>query len=90
MIDNISANPMGQLVGKTPLSQPDPTNTRGPQNDPDFALQVDFAGLIDKAKQAPQDDAAAVEEARKLLRCGELTDPTNVRSAAMNILKYGI
>ncbi len=89
MIDNISANPMGQLVGKTPSSQPDPANTRA-QNDPDVALQVDFAGLIEKAKQTPQDDAVAVTEARKLLRSGELTDPRNIRSAAMNILKFGI
>ena len=89
MIDNISANPMGQLVGKPPLSQPDPANTRA-QNDQDVALQVDFAGLIDKAKQIPQDDADAVTEARKLLLSGELTDPSYVRSAAMNILKFGI
>ncbi|MBN2132435.1 MAG: hypothetical protein JW741_23235 [Sedimentisphaerales bacterium] len=89
MIDNISANPTGHLVGQTPLSQGDPANTRA-QNDPDVALQVDFAGLIDKAKQIPQDDAAAVTEARKLLLSGELTDPSNVRSAAMNILKYGV
>jgi len=89
MIDNISANPMGQLVGKTPLSQGDPANTRA-QNDLDVALQVDFAGLIDRAKQARQADAATVQEARKLLLSGELTAPKNVQSAAMNILKYGI
>lgn len=89
MIDNISANPMGQLVGKTPLSQDDPANTRA-QNDLDVALQVDFAALIDRAKQARQADAATVQEARKLLLSGELTAPKNVQSAAMNILKYGI
>jgi hypothetical protein len=89
MIDNISTNQMGQLVGKTPLPQSDPANTRA-QTDPDVALQVDFADLIDRARQATEADADTLEKARELLLTGELTSPENARAAAAKILTLGI
>jgi len=89
MIDNISTDQLGQILGKTLLPQPDPANTRA-QNDLDVALQVDFAGLIDRAKQASEADADAVQKARELLASGKLTSPDNLRSTAKNMLKLGI
>ena len=89
MIDNISANQMGHIVGKTPQPHPDPANTRT-QNDSDVTLQVNFGDLIQRAKQAAEADADAVQKARELLRGGKLTSPKNVRSAAANIITLGI
>ena len=76
-------------MGKTLLPQPDPANTRA-QNDSDVALQVDFAGLIDQAKQTTEADADAVQKARELLASGELTSLDNLRATSENLLNLGI
>lgn len=89
MIANISTNQMGQSLGTPPLPHADPESTHA-QNDLDASLQVDFADLINRAKQAVEDDADAIEKARQLLQSGELTCEARVRSAAESILTLGI
>ena len=89
MINNIDANRVGHLMGQATFPTPDPVNTR--QSDqPDAALHVSFDSLIVQAKDSAKADATAVEEARQLLLSGRLTSPENVRSAAQNILSFGI
>jgi len=89
MINNINANQIGQTLGKTPLSYPDPANIR-PASNSDATIQVDFAGILNQAKQAEEADATAVQKARELLLSGRLTSPQNIRSAAENIINFGI
>ena len=89
MIVNISTNQMGQTLGTLPLSHPDPESTHA-QNDLDASLQVDFADLISRAKQAAETNADAIEKARKLLQSDELLSEARVRSAAESILTSGI
>ncbi|MBN1359538.1 MAG: hypothetical protein JW993_03050 [Sedimentisphaerales bacterium] len=89
MIDNINANQVGHILGKTSLSNPDATNRRV-QDDTDATLHVSFADLINQAKEPPTADAAAVAEAKELLLSGELTSLENIHSAAKNMLQFGV
>jgi hypothetical protein len=88
MIDNVTNN-VGQVVGKTPLPHPDPANMR-PPTDSDATIQVQFADILNQARQAEETDSDAVQKARELLLSGRLTSPENVRAAAENILNFGI
>ena len=89
MIDNIGADQMGPILGKSPLPHPDLADTRA-RNDADVALQVDFAGLINQAKQDTEADVEAVHKARELLLSGELICRKNLLSAAEGIINLGI
>ena len=89
MIDNINASQAGHLLGKTSLPSPDPAS-KPAQGDTDATLQVNFADLINLAKESAVADTNALEEAKELLLSGELTNPQNVRSAAEEILRFGI
>jgi hypothetical protein len=73
----------------TPSGQP---NSAGalPNKDEDVSVHVNYASLIEKAVQEPQDDAQRVQAARELLQSGQLERPENIRQAAKNIVKYGI
>ena len=88
MIDNV-INHVGQALGKTPLPHPDPANIR-PSSDSDATIQVEFADILNRAKQTDETDSTAMEKARELLLSGQLTNPENVRAAAENILNLGI
>ena len=88
MIDNIT-NSVGQALGKTPLPPPDSANMR-PPSDSDATIQVQFADILNQARQAEEADSDAVQKARELLLSGRLTSPENVRAAAENILKFGV
>ena len=88
MIDNVTNN-VGQALGKTPLPHPDPANMR-PPSDPDATIQVQFADILNQAKQAEEADSDAVQKARELLLSGRLTSPENVRAAAESILDFGV
>jgi hypothetical protein len=59
-------------------------------NQVDASLQVTYDSLIEKAKEMPQEDAEAVERARRLLLSGRLESPENIRAAAENIAEFGI
>jgi hypothetical protein len=89
MIHNINVNEIGQTLGKTPLPHPDLANTR-PPSDSDATIEVSFAEIINKARQAEEADSDAVQKARELLLSGRLTSPENIRAAAENILRFGI
>ena len=61
-----------------------------PNKDEDVSLHVNYASLIEKAVQEPEDDAQRVQTARELLLSGQLERPENIRQAAENIVDYGI
>ncbi len=89
MIENISANQTSPILGNTPLQSVDPAKSR-PANDPDATFQISCGDLIEKAKQSPAAGTESVQEARELLLSDKLTSPEYVRSAAQNILDFGI
>jgi hypothetical protein len=89
MIDNIQNNQMAHAMGKPALPQPGPTNKPAADGS-DATLQISFADLINQAIQVPQTETDAVQRARALLQSGQLTSPENIRSAAANIVTYGI
>ncbi len=89
MVPNINVNEMGPTLGKTPLPHPDLTNAR-PPSESDATIEVSFADIINKARQAEEADSEAVQKARELLLSGRLTTPENIRAAAQDILKFGI
>ncbi|GAH66029.1 unnamed protein product, partial [marine sediment metagenome] len=62
-----------------------PTN-----NGVDASLQVNYASLIEKAKQTSQTDSKTVQLAQELLLSGQLESPENIRAAAEDIVKFGI
>ncbi len=88
MIDNVT-NHVGQALGKTPLPHPDSASMR-PASGSDATIQVEFADILNRAKQTEQADGNAVQAARALLLSGLLTSPDNVRAAAQSILNTGI
>jgi hypothetical protein len=89
MIDNINANQVGHLLGKSfPLNADAPASR--PHNDADAALNVRFGDLINQARQSAADNSQAVHEARELLESGRLTSSQNIEAAARNMLSCGI
>ncbi|MCF7972269.1 MAG: hypothetical protein K9N55_00480 [Phycisphaerae bacterium] len=60
------------------------------ENTQDASLQISFDGIIEKAKQAPTPDGAAVTRAKELIASGQLDTPQNILEAVQNILKYGV
>ena len=89
MIVHISTNQMGRSLGTTPVSHPDIDNTHA-RRDLDASLQVDFADLISRAKQATEADPVVTARARQLLQSNQLTTEQNIRAAAEGILTSGI
>lgn len=89
MIDKINNNKIPDLVENPPASQQKQAEKTEAENI-EVSLQVDHAPLIEKAMQADTTDTNAVEQAKQLLESGQLDDPENIRSAAANILKFGI
>ncbi len=89
MIDNVQNNQVAHAIGKTAQPHPGPTNTPAADGS-DATLQISFADLINQAIQVSQTETDAVQGARELLQSGRLTSPENIRSAAANIVTYGI
>ena len=89
MIGKIDNNQIQDFVEKSSPKQP---NSPGapPDNSADVSLRVNYASLIDKAAQIPQEDTKAVQHAQELLLSGQLDSPENTREAAENIIKFGI
>jgi len=87
MIENIQNNHVARTVGINagPHAEAGP---RPPADASDATLQVNFADMINQALQMTETDA--VEKARELLQSNQLTSPENIRSAAENILSFGI
>ena len=89
MIDKIGANNQPLIESGTSSGQPNPPGAfRG--KDVDVSVQVDYASLVDKAMQPPERDDQRVQEAREILKSGKLNSMKIFKSAARNILKYGI
>ncbi len=54
------------------------------------SLEVSYAPLLEKAKAPQREDITAVERAKQLLKSGQLDSPENIRSAAKNMVEFGI
>jgi len=89
MIDNINANQVGHLLGKSLPFNTDAPASR-PRNDADAALNVRFGDLINQARQSAAEKSQAVDEARELIESGRLTSSQNIEAAARNMLSFGI
>ena len=89
MIEKIDANQIPDILGKSSSKQPDSAKTPT-NNGVDASLQVNYASLIEKAKQSSQTDSKAVQRAEELLLSGQLESPENIRAAAEDIIAFGI
>lgn len=87
MIDKIDNQP---LIETNPAAgqanQPRPL----PKSGDDVSVQVDYAGLIEKAMQPPDDEAQRVAEARELLLSGKLESPQSIRETAEILVNRGV
>ena len=89
MIDKIGPNNQPLIESGSSTGQPNPPGVlRG--NDVDVSIQVNYASLIDKAMQPPKTDDQLIQQARKLLLSGRLESKEIIKTAAENILEYGI
>lgn len=89
MIENIQNNAMTRMMGSNTPPHADATN-KPAVNDLDATLQVNFADTVSQALQMTETDADAVAKARELIQSNRLTTPENIRSAAENMLTFGI
>jgi hypothetical protein len=89
MIDNVQNSQMARGMGKAALPHADPINKPATDGS-DATLQVTFADLINQAQQVPMTETDAVQRARALLQSGQLTSLQNIRSAAQDIVTYGV
>jgi hypothetical protein len=89
MINNISTNQMQNSLGKPQFQQQEPVKPQ-PVDTAEVSIQVGFESLIDKALDVSAADSDAVQKARELLVSGQLEKPENIRTAAENILIFGI
>ena len=89
MIDKINNNQISDIL-KESFPQQTAPSTGDADNQADASLQVTYGDLIEEAKQSQQQDADAVDQARKLISSGQLDTPENIRAAAEAIVKFGI
>jgi hypothetical protein len=89
MINNIHNNQATNALGSSALPHAEAANRRLTEQS-DATAQVSCADLINQAMQATQAEADAVQKARELLQSGRLTSIENIRSAAENIITFGI
>ena len=74
---------INKIDNNQPLIEPGPAS--GPANQPralpkagdDVSVQVNYASLIEKALQEPQEEALAIQKARDLPLSGQLETPQN-------------
>jgi len=102
MIDNVHNNQITQAMGRNILPHTDATNKPAADRTDGSStgsvlpvgthatLQANFADLINQAIQASETEMDAVRRARALLESGQLTSLENIRSAAENIVTFGI
>lgn len=89
MIENVQNSHVARMMGTNTTPHTDAAN-RPSVNDLDATLQVNFADTVNQAMQATETDTDAVAKARELLQSNRLTTPENIRSAAEDILTFGI
>jgi hypothetical protein len=89
MIDKININQIRDQVDGPSAGQANrPKPAKNEQAD--ATLQINFDRLIEQANKLPTDDTDAVQKARQLLQSGQLDNPSNIKEAAENILKFGV
>ena len=89
MLEKINNNQIPNILKESSSKQVE-SSTGPASNQEDASLQVNYESLIEKAKQPPQEDTDAVQQARQLLLSGQLDSPENIRAAAENIITFGI
>lgn len=89
MIDKINNTNIQDVLGNSLPKQAN-SNKAASANDVDISLQVDYASLIEKAVQLPEENNHAVQQAQKLLESGNLDTIENIKAAAQNIINLGI
>lgn len=89
MIEQIGINNQPLFESGPPTGQQVPSGgLRG--NDVDVSIQVNYASLVEKALQPPQDDDQRLQQARELLLSGALDSDDIIEGAIENLLMYGI
>ena len=88
MIEKLDAS-QSLFDSGVPSGQPNSARAL-PNKDEDVSVHVNYASLIEKAVQEPENAAQRVHKARELLLSGKLESPENIGQAAENIVKYGI
>lgn len=89
MIEQIGINNQPLFESGSSTGQPvPPGGLRG--NDVDVSIQVNYASLVEKALQPPQEDDQRLQQARELLLSGTLDSDDFIRGAVENLLMYGI
>lgn len=88
-MEKIDTNQIPDFWEKSLPRQSEPAKAVPNNNKADASLQVDYASLLEKAKNVPEADAKAVLRAQELLLSGQLESSENIRAAAENIIKFG-
>jgi len=89
MTDKIDTNQIRGIVEQATYEHPGCPKVPAVERT-DASLDVAYAGLIEKAREAAETDAAAVLRARQLLATGGLVSPENALEAARNMIRLGI
>jgi hypothetical protein len=89
MIENIKNNQITHRIGMNAAPRADAAG-RPAAEGLDATVQVNFADMVNQALQTTETDADAVQKARELLQSNRLTTPENIRSAAEDMLTFGI
>ncbi len=89
MVGKIQTNQIRELLEELASRQLN-SGSNAKNSDTDISVQVNYAPLIDKAMQAPQEEDHVVAAARELLLSGKLESRENCRQAAENIVVFGI
>lgn len=89
MIDKITNTNIQDVLGNSLPKQAN-SNKAASANDVDTSLQVDYASLIEKAVQLPEENIHAVQQDQRLLESGNLDTIENIKVAAQNIIDLGI
>lgn len=89
MIENVQNSSVTRMVGTNTAPNTDVAN-RPAVDDSDATLQVNFADMVNRALQTTETETDAVARAKELLQTNRLITPENIRSAAENILTFGI
>jgi hypothetical protein len=85
----IDTNGIQDFLEKSAPGQFDASKTR-PSDEGDASLRISYASLIDQAMQDAETDVDAIQQAQELLLSGELDNPDNARTAAEDIIKFGL
>ena len=89
MINNIDAHRVQDILQK-PAGKKNRAEQTTDVPSPDASIKVGYGNLIADALQLAQTEEGTVERARELIASGQLDTPENIRSAATNMLQFGI